>query len=152
MRLEGLLDLVACRLGLRFTGALARGGSRSLLTLSTDGTAALTGAWQRGPEDAALFAVAGKLQCPVHQVFQLAVQPLADAGLAVLASCGLLKGAISGAVGLEQRPDGPGLRWFVRLKVEPVLAQLRLVDPLLGVQMLQQPLLPAQALVDWSLA
>ena len=152
MRLEGLLDLVACRLGLRFTGALARGGSRSLLTLSTDGSAALTGAWQRGPEDAALFAVAGKLQCPVHQVFQLAVQPLADAGLAVLASCGLLKGAISGAVGLEQRPDGPGLRWFVRLKVEPVLAQLRLVDPLLGVQMLQQPLLPAQALVDWSLA
>lgn len=152
MRLEGLLDLVACRLGLRFTGALARGGSRSLLTLSTDGSAALTGAWQRGPEDAALFAVAGKLQRPVRQVFQLAVQPLADAGLAVLASCGLLKGAISGAVGLEQRPDGPGLRWFVRLGLEPVLAQLRLVDPLLGVQMLQQPLLPAQALVDWSLA
>ncbi len=151
MRLEGLLDLVACRLGLRFTGAFARGGSRSLLTLSTDGSAALTGAWQRGPEDAALFAVAAKLQRPVRQVFQLAVQPLADAGLAVLASCGWLKGAISGAVGLEQRPDGPGLRWFVRLGVEPVLAQLRLVDPLLGVQMLQQPLLPAQALVDWSL-
>jgi hypothetical protein len=152
MRLEGLLDLVACRLGLRFTGAFTRGGSRSLLTLSTDGSVALAGPWQRGPADGALFAVAAKLQRPVRQVFHFAVQPLADAGLAVLGSCGLLKGAISGAVGLEQRPDGPGLRWFVRLGIEPVLAQLRLVDPLFGVQMLQQPLLPAQALVDWSLA
>ena len=152
MRLEGLLELVACRLGLRFTGTLARGGSRSHLTLSTDGSTALAGAWQRGPDDTALFALAAKLQRPVRQVFELSVQPVADAGLAVLAVNGLLKGAISGAVGLEQRPDGPGLRWFVRLSVEPVLAPLRLVDPLLGVQMIQQPLLPAQVLVDWSQA
>ena len=62
-----------------------------------------------------------------------------------------LQGAIGGTVGLEQRPDGPGLRWFVRLNVEPVVAQLRICDPLLGVQFLRQPLLPAQALVDWSL-
>jgi hypothetical protein len=55
-------------------------------------------------------------------------------------------------VGLEQRPDGPGLRWFVRLSVEPVVAQLRLLDPLLGVRLLRQLLLPAQTIVDWSLA
>jgi hypothetical protein len=150
MRLEGLSDLVACRLSLRFTGALARAGSRSLLTLSSDGSAALVGPWQRGPGDAALFAVAGKLQRPVEQRFELAVQPLADAGLALLARSGPLRGAIKGAVGLEQRPDGPGLRWFVRLNVEPVAAQLRIHDPLLGVQIVQQPLLPAQVLVDWS--
>jgi hypothetical protein len=152
MRLEGLSDLVACRLSLRFTGALARAGSRSLLSLTTDGRATLTGPWVRGPEDSALFVVAGKLQLPVQQHFELTVQPLADAGLAVLACCGPLRGSISGAVGLEQRPDGPGLRWFVRLKVEPVVAQLRICDPLLGVQVLQQPLLPAQVLVDWSQA
>ncbi|MGZ8254155.1 MAG: hypothetical protein ACXWVT_04840, partial [Burkholderiaceae bacterium] len=152
MRLEGLSDLVACRLALRFTGALARAGSRSLLTLSTDGSAALAGPWQRGPGDAALFAVAGKLQRPVEQRFELAVQPLADAGLALLSRSGPLRGAIKGAVGLEQRPDGPGLRWFVRLNVEPVVAQLRIHDPLLGVQIVQQPLLPAQVLVDWSQA
>lgn len=152
MRLEGLSDLVACRLSLRFTGALARAGSRSLLSLSTDGRATLSGPWVRGPEDSALFVVAGKLQLPVQQHFELTVQPLADAGLAVLGCCGPLRGAISGAVGLEQRPDGPGLRWFVRLKVEPVVAQLRICDPLLGVQILQQPLLPAQVLVDWSQA
>ena len=70
----------------------------------------------------------------------------------MLGSCGPVRGAISGAVGLEQRPDGPGLRWFVRLNVEPVVAQLRIFDPLLGVQFVQQPLLPAQPLVDWSQA
>lgn len=152
MRLEGLFDLVACRLSLRFTGTLARAGSRSLLTLSTDGGTTLAGPWQRGPDDAALFMVAAKLQRPVAQRFELTVQPLADAGLAVLGSCGPVRGAISGAVGLEQRPDGPGLRWFVRLNVEPVVAQLRIFDPLLGVQFVQQPLLPAQPLVDWSQA
>jgi hypothetical protein len=150
MRMEGLSDLVACRLTLQFTGALARAGSRSLLSLSTDGSAALTGVWKRGPQDAALFAVAATLQLPVRQHFELTVQSLADAGLAVLGMCGPLRGAISGAVGLEQRPDGPGLRWFVRLNVEPVVAQLRICDPLLGVQILQQTLLPAQVLVDWS--
>ena len=62
MRLEGLFDLVACRLSLRFTGMLARAGSRSLLTLSTDGSTSLAGPWQRGPDDAALFMVAAKLQ------------------------------------------------------------------------------------------
>lgn len=152
MRLEGLFDLIACRLALRFTGALARSGSRSLLTLSCDGSAALVGPWQRGPGDAALFVVAGKLQRLVEQRFELAVRPLADAGLAVLGRCGPVRGAIKGAVGLEQRPDGPGLRWFVRLNVEPVVAQLRIFDPLLGVQIVQQPLLPAQVLVDWSQA
>jgi hypothetical protein len=152
MRLEGLLDLVACRLALRFTGALARERSRSLLELSTDGSATLAGAWQRGPEDAALFVVANKLQVEVSQPFTLLVHSLADTGLALLSACGPLSGAINGAVGLEQRPDGPGLRWFVRLNVEPVVAQLRIHDPLLGVQLLQQPLLPAQALVDWSQA
>jgi hypothetical protein len=151
MRLEGLLDLVACRLDLCFTGALARGGSSSLLSLSTTGNAPLTGAWQRGPGEA-LFAVAAQRQVVIRQAFVLNVRSLADAGLAVLASAGPPQGVISGAVGLEQRPDGPGLRWFVRLKVEPVVAPLRLLDPLLGVRVLRQPLLPAQDIVDWSLA
>jgi hypothetical protein len=152
MRLEALFDLVACRLNLRFSGVLARDGSRSLLDLSTEGNAPLAGPWSRGAEDAALFAVAAKAQVMVRQPFKLAVQPFADAGLAVLGASGPLKGAISGAVGLEQRPDGPGLRWFVRLNVEPVVAPLRIWDPLLGVQAIQQPLLPAHVLVDWSLA
>jgi hypothetical protein len=152
MRVEGLSDLVACRLALCFTGTLARAGSRALLSLTTDGSTALTGPWQRGPEDAALFVVAATQQVQVRQHFELRVQPLADAGLAVLARCAPLQGAISGAVGLEQRPDGPGLRWFVRLAVEPVVAQLRIMDPLLGVHTLAQRLLPAQVLVDWSQA
>lgn len=152
MRLEGLSELVACRLGLEFSGVLSRDGSRSRLTLSTHGSASLAGPWKRGPWDGALFVVAGKLQVPVRQNFELTVHPLADAELAVLGACGPLRGAISGAVGLEQRPDGPGLRWFVRLNVEPVLAPLRIHDPVLGVQVVQQTLLPAQALVDWSLA
>ena len=152
MRLEGLSDLVACRLGLRFTGTWSRAGSKSALSLATDGKAALTGPWQRGPDDAALFTVASRLQVAVQQRFELSVLPLADAGLAVTDCCGPLRGSIAGAVGLEQRPDGPGLRWFARLNVEPVVAPLRISDPLLGVQFLQQSLLPAQVLVDWSQA
>jgi hypothetical protein len=151
MRLEALLDLVACRLALRFGGSLALAGSRSMLELTTDGSTALKGPWLRGQDDA-LFAAAGKLQVAVHQRFELAVRPIADAGLAVLSSCGPLQGAISGRIGLEQRPDGPGLRWFVRLNVEPLTARLCVTDPLLGVQFFQHPLLPAQAVVDWSVA
>jgi hypothetical protein len=152
MRLEGLLDLVACRLALRFGGELVLAGSRSQLELRTDGSASLSRAWQRGPDDAALFAVAAALQVTVRQAFELSVLPLAEAAPVLLGTSGPVGGAISGAVGLEQRPDGSGLRWFVRLKVEPVLAPLRLADPLLGVQQLLQPLLPACTLVDWSQA
>jgi hypothetical protein len=139
MRLEGLFDLVACRLSLRFTGMLAR----SRLALAADAVhrrqhdprrALAARARRRG-------AVHGraKLQRPVAQRFELTVQPLADGGLAMLGSCAPVRGAISGAVGLEQRPDGPGLRWFVRLNVEPVVAQLRIFDPLLGVQFVHSP-------------
>lgn len=152
MRVEGLSDLIACRLGLRFTGSLARGGSRSLLTLSTEGSVPLRGPWMRGPDDVGLFAVAAKQQVTVQQSFELRIEPVAEAGLAISSASGPLRGAISGAVGLEQRPDGPGLRWFVRLNVEPVVAQLRIADPLLGIQYLTLPLLPAQTLVDWSQA
>lgn len=151
MRLEGLFDLVACRLGLRFTGNLARAGSRSILDLSTSGNGSLSASWQRGPQEP-LFVAASKVQVPVRQHFELKLLSLADAGLAMLACCGPVQGAISGAMGLEQRPDGPGLRWFVRLNVEPVIAQMRVSDPLLGVHYFQQLLLPAQVLVDWSLA
>ena len=41
-----------------------------------------------------------------------------------------------------------GLVWLLGVGA----AQLRIVDPLLGVQLVQQPLLPAQPLVDWSQA
>jgi hypothetical protein len=152
MRMEALLDLVACRLDLRFTGDLSNGGARSELTLSTQGKAMLSTAWSRGPQDAALFSAAAPLQLPIHQTFELHVQPFASAELAILGSWAPVEGSIDGAVGLEQRPDGPGLRWFVRLQLRPVIATLQLVDPLLGAQTMRQPLLPAQVLVDWSLA
>ena len=152
MRLEGLFDLVACRLNLRFSGLLMRAGSRTRLELSTDGSTTLAGPWKRGPEDTALFTAAVALQRQVVQPFTLTLQSIADPGLAMLAASGPVRGAIRGSVGLEQRPDGPGLRWFVRLAVEAVAAPARIVDPLFGVQALVLPLLPAQPLVDWSLA
>ena len=152
MRLESLFELVACRLGLRFSGILALEGAHSEVELSTDGSASLSGAWQRGFDEAALFSAAAGLQVAVHQAFEFRARPLAHADLAVLGACGPLRGAISGAVGLEQRPDGPGLRWFVRLRVDAVVAQISIRDPLLGVQYVQQPLLPPQVLVEWSQA
>lgn len=152
MRLEGLFDLIASRLALRFAGTLAMAGSRSRLTLVTEGRSGLVGPWQRGPADAALGDAVAKLQVAVQQSFELQVDPIASPGLALLVSAGPVRGAITGAVGIGQRPDGPGLRWFARLEVQPVVAPLRIVDPLLGERQLLQPLLPAQVIVDWSLA
>ncbi len=90
----------------------------------------------------------------VHQGFTLALQPWAGAELAVASlvpsEATVVRGAITGQVGLELRNDGPGLRWFARLALSPVGTTLRVVDPLLGVQTLPQPLLPALSLLDWS--
>ena len=151
MRMEALLDLMACRLDLRFTGGLSSGGARSSLTLSTHGKAMLSASWAR-PKQEALFSAVAALQRPIHQTFELHVQPFASPELAILSSCGPVEGSIDGTVGLEQRPDGPGLRWFVRLRLRPVIATLQVADPLLGVQTMRQQLLPEQVLVDWSLA
>jgi hypothetical protein len=90
----------------------------------------------------------------VHQGFTLTLQPWAGAALAVASLVpsegAVVRGAITGQVGLELRNDGPGLRWFARLALAPVSTTLRVVDPLLGVQTLPQPLLPAMPLLDWS--
>ena len=154
MRIEALLDLVASRIALRFTGELSRAGSRSSIVLQTDHTVPLKAAWTRRPTDVELGPALAPLSVTVHQGFTLALQPWAGAELAVASlvqSEGtVVRGAITGQVGLELRNDGPGLRWFARLALSPVGTTLRVVDPLLGVQTLPQPLLPALSLLDWS--
>lgn len=154
MRIEALLDLVASRVALRFTGELSRAGSRSSIVLQTDHTVPLKAAWTRRPTDVELGPALAPLSVAIHQGFTLALQPWAGADLAVASlvpSEGtVVRGAITGQVGLELRNDGPGLRWFARLALSPVGTTLRVVDPLLGVQTLPQPLLPALSLLDWS--
>lgn len=152
LRMEALFDLIACRIALRLSGRLVRSGTHSQLTLSTDGQAPLQCAWQRGAADEDLAGAAKALQVDVRQSFALALQPLADKQPALLSLAGPVRGALVGGVGMEPRPDGPGLRWFARLSIEPVSAALRVADPLLGEQRLTQALLPALKLVDWSLA
>ena len=152
LRIEALFDLIACRINVRLSGRLARSGTHSQLTLTTAGEVPLQCAWQRGAAEEDLAAAAQPLQVPVRQGFALAVQPLADPQLALLSAASAVRGALVGAVGLEPRPDGPGLRWFARLSIEPVSVALRVADPLLGEQRHTQALLPAFKLVDWSLA
>lgn len=156
MRIEALLDLVASRIALRFTGELRRAGSRSTLTLATEGEVPLKCAWLRGPQDTELSAAIAPLSVSVNQAFTLALQPWAEPDLAVASLVPqegrVVQGAITGQVGLELRNDGPGLRWFARLALSPVSTTLRVVDPLLGTQRLPQPLLPAMPLLDWSQA
>jgi hypothetical protein len=65
--------------------------------------------------------------------------------------CGPVTGAIVGSCGLRPRADGMGMQWFAKLGVEPVCVTLYWHEPLLSMQELQRPLLPALDLLDWSL-
>lgn len=150
MRVEGLVDLLACRLRLRLAGRLHLDGSTSLVQLHCDGEASLRQSWRRHPE-ADLATALKPLQLEIRFPFTLAWQPLAAAELALLTPLTAPRGALVGRCGLRPRPGGPGLQFFAELAIEPVAVALRWDEPLLGSALFERPLLPAFKLLDWSL-
>jgi hypothetical protein len=81
----------------------------------------------------------------------LVIEALAQDDAAMLNPLGPASGALVGACGLRQRPDGNGLQWFAELAIEPAGVAVQVHDPVLGLQDRLHPLLPALKLVDWSL-
>ena len=150
-RVAGRLDLVACALNLRLSGNLVLNGSRSRVRLHLGASERLQASWDRRADDADLVAVMATARTSFRQPFVLAVDALADDGLAVADVVAPVTGALVGSCGLQPRPDGPGLQWFAKIALEPVTAVLNVHDPLLGEREMVRPLLPAMTLVDWSL-
>ena len=150
-RVAGVMDLMACQLNLRLSGALALHGSLSKLSLHCAATEPLKLSWERKPADADLLAVIAPAQAKFRHPFVLELEALAQDELAVLGAASPVAGALVGACGLRQRPEGSGLQWFAQLSIEPVAVKLQLHDPLLGQQDLVRPLLPALTLLDWKL-
>jgi hypothetical protein len=150
-RLAGMLDLVACQLNLRLSGALKLRGALSRISLHCAGAHALQVQFERTPATpdivALLAGAATKFQLPLV----LELESLAQDDLAVLDIAGPVTGQLVGSCGLRPRESGQGLQWFAKLAIEPVKVVLHLHDPLLGSQTRLQPLLPALTLLDWSL-
>ena len=151
LRIAGALDLIACRLDLRFSGTLALGGSRSRLGLHCAAAEPLQAAWERQPDDADVLASLAAGKAGFRQPFVLVLESAAREELAVLNPASLVTGALVGSCGLRMRPQGSGLQWFATLAIEPAAVVMHLHDPLLGQQELLHPLLPALTLLDWSL-
>lgn len=149
-RVAGQLNLVAARLSLRLSGQLALGGSLSQWRLHCAGQVPLSAQW-----DATAAEGQGALPPAGAQVairLPLALQvDVAATETACMVDASLVAGAVVGQCGLRPRPDGLGWQWFARLAVEPVHAQCRVSDPLLGLLQWRRALLPAMTLVDWSL-
>jgi hypothetical protein len=151
-RVAGQLDVIACRLELRFTGTLQLHGSDSRLTLHCLTNESLKTAFETGPESADPRATMERVQIKFRQPFVLHVDSLAtDHPSALLDQAAPLSGALAGASGLRPRPDGCGFEWFCELAVEPVSACFVVTDPTLGTTSMVRPLLPALKLVQWSL-
>ncbi|HSI61223.1 MAG TPA: hypothetical protein VLA16_26935 [Ideonella sp.] len=152
LRVEGGLEGIACQLQLRLAGQLALDGSRSVLRLAVEERSEMHLTLQRGAAQPELPAALGPAQMAFRHAVTLQLEPLADEGGALMQLAGPVKGALVGACGLQAHPSGPGLQWFARLAFEAVSVTMELHDPLLGVQYLQRPLLPAMVLLDWHLS
>lgn len=151
-RVAGMLDLVASRPRLHFTGALNLHGSMSRLTLDCSAAEPLQASFERKPGEADVVAALKSAQIQFRQPFVLQVDAIAQAdppALAVVAAP--LAGALVGACGLRASKEGPGLQWFCELRLEAVSAVLLINDPIVGQTTVTRPLLPAMKLVDWSL-
>ena len=152
-RVAGLLDLLVCELRLRLGGELMLAGSQSRLALHCSGSEILTAQFERRNAAADIADAIKAAQCTFRQPFVLHIESIANAEQpALLDQAGPVAGAVVGSCGLRARGDGPGLEWFCELAIEAVSVRLLVTDPLVGVQTLVRPLLPAMKLVSWSLS
>jgi hypothetical protein len=150
LRVVGQMEMIACRLNLRLSGDLALQGALSRLTLQCNGLEMLQVSWERSAGDTDLLPMLAPASRTFRQPFVLQLESVAQADTATV-DCGPVTGAIVGSCGLRPRADGMGMQWFAKLGVEPVCVTLYWHEPLLSMQELQRPLLPALDLLDWSL-
>jgi hypothetical protein len=151
MRVEGELDL-GLSLELQLGGTLEVGGARCQVALRTSGQARQSQLLRRESMALPLAGVVADAVLRWSFPFELRVDPLAGDDGIVASAAGACVGAVGGELGLRpRRSGGSGWEWFVRIVADPVLAPFVVVDPVLGETRRTVALLPALALVDWSL-
>jgi hypothetical protein len=141
-----------CSLDLSLEGETESGGTRAHVQLTANGKETLQFALEREqprpPLLDSLMPAAVRFRFP----FSLRCDPVASADGAIWNDAGPCTGAVTGEAGLRPRVGGgSGWQWFVRMNAEPVLAPITVHDPVLGRTRRTLALLPAIALLDWSL-
>lgn len=151
MRFIGQFDMDACRAELAWHGALEAAGTRTRLSLQTQGLARLQQTVRRETAVPDLLSSLLPLLTRWAFPFSLSLEPIASETGALLQQVGPVQGQLSGAAGLRPCTSGAsGWEWFVQLRLDAVTVMLESVDPVLGALRFQQPLLPEMVLVDWS--
>jgi hypothetical protein len=152
MRLVGELDMQALQVDLQFGGTLAVAGAQAHLALRCHGGAPLRLPLRREAAEPALLPVLLPALVRFSLPFEAELTPLAADSGALLQTAGPCSGTLAGEAGLRPRTSGgSGFEWFAALRLEAVNLPLATLDPLLGHSTQLQPLLPAQALLDWRL-
>lgn len=151
MRLEGWLDLVACSLQLQLSGELDLAGAKARLRLRAHGSTPLRTHVKRDAALPPLPEVLAPTVVKLRYPFELEMDPIVTPDHVALHPTVPATGAIVGEAGLRAKPGLGGVQLYLQLKIEPVATALAIVDPVLGVSRQARPLLPAMALLDWSL-
>jgi len=134
------------------TGEIEQAGARTQLTLrialSTELALQLNRDTAEPPLPEVLEPVQQRIRCPVALEFT----PLASETGLLWSEFGPATGALVGSFGLRQRLEGGGAwQWFLQLALEPVVAPMAVLDPLLGRSGQHVALLGSVPILDWSL-
>lgn len=152
MRVLAQLEMDACVAELNFGGELSLADSSTRISLRCVGQTALR---QQIRHETAAPGLSEALQGAVvgwRYGFELSLAPLANDAASILQLAGPVSGALVGEAGLRPNTKGgSGWEWFVALRVEAVSASVQWLDPLLGSSQQLLLLLPATALLDWSM-
>lgn len=152
LRLLGELKMQALLADLQLEGEIAMGGARARIFLRCVDAAPLEQLLSREATEPMLLPAMVDAVARFRLPFVADLIPLAGDSGGVLQAKGPCTGALVGEAGLRPRVwGGGGFEWYAVLRVEPVAVPLLLVDPLLGVQQITQPLLPESMLLDWRL-
>jgi hypothetical protein len=161
MRLRAEVDLQALVAQIRLEAELARGGATARVSLQIQTTESAASPEPAAPglrcslscESAATPPRAAAAAAVVRWRLPWTVEvvPLASEDGALLLTAGPCRGALVGEAGLRPRSNGgTGLEWFAGLRCEAVVVPMSRLDPLLGDESFEQPLLPALDLLAWS--
>ncbi len=152
MRVQGRIEMQACRVDLQLRGDLEMDGARARVCVKLAGNVPLNHEVSRTTDDAPLIESVTPLVARVELPVEVEVEPLAGESARVLQASGPPGGALVGEVGLRPRTSGgSGWEWFARLRLEPVTLSVSSSDPFGGESAQTLALLPALTLVDWSL-
>jgi len=150
LRAQGIVRLMACAAQLDVAGELRPLGALARIRLHAQGQAPLHADVLHESADEDLAAVLAGVKTTWRFPFSLELDSLAQPGGAVLCEApGSQLGALVGEAGLRPRADGQGWAWYCSLKLEAALLAVRVMDPMRGHTVVEQPLWPETTLLDW---